>query len=66
MSDLNDIIATNAIHAFNSGLETGQKIERERVFRILDELKMDNAALPAGEFAYISDIKDYIEDKDIK
>lgn len=66
MSDLQDVIARNAVHAFNSGILAGRRAERERVFRILDNLAMDDVALPAGDFAYISDIKDYILDEDNK
>ena len=33
MSDLNDLIATNAINAFNSGVQTGITQERERIIK---------------------------------
>ena len=66
MSDLNDIIARNSVHAFNSGLDAGRRAEQQRVFRILEALAMEDSALPAGEFAYIEDIIDYIKDEDNK
>ena len=37
MSDLNDLIATNAINAFNSGLQTGIAQERERIIKLLEK-----------------------------
>lgn len=62
MSDLQDIISRSAVHAFNSGLDAGRRAERERVFRILNELKMEDDK--HSPYAYISDITDYIQDKD--
>ena len=37
MSDLNDLIARNAIMSFNEGLETGARQERERIIKELSE-----------------------------
>lgn len=62
-SELNDIIARSSVKAFNSGLDAGRREEQKRVFRILDELAMEDKV---GEYAYISDIKDYIKDEDYK
>lgn len=62
-SELNDIIARSSVKAFNSGLDTGRREEQKRVFRILDELAMENKV---GEYAYISDIKEYIKDEEYK
>ena len=36
MSDLNDLIARNAIMSFNEGLETGARQERERIIESLE------------------------------
>ena len=36
MSDLNDLIATNAINSFNSGVQTGIAQERERIIELLE------------------------------
>ena len=36
MSDLNDLIATNAINSFNSGLQTGITQERHRIADLLE------------------------------
>ena len=36
MSDLNDLIARNAIMSFNEGLETGARQERERIVKQLE------------------------------
>lgn len=66
MSDLQDIIARSAVHAYNSGmntgLATGKQQERERFVRILGELKMDDKS--AGEYAYVEDIIEYVFDED--
>ena len=35
MSDLQDVIATNAIRAYNQGLERGEAFERERIIKLL-------------------------------
>ena len=64
MSDLQDIISRSAVHAFNSGLDAGRRAEQQRVFRILEELAMDDDK--HSEYAYINDIKDYIADEDYK
>jgi len=64
MSDLQEIISRSAVHAFNTGFQDGRRSERERVFRILEELKMDDDKHSA--YAYINDIKDYINDEDYK
>jgi hypothetical protein len=37
MSDLQDVIATNAIRAYNEGFARGIVSERERVIELLDE-----------------------------
>jgi hypothetical protein len=62
-SQLNDLIARSSVVAFNSGLDAGKREAEQRVMRILDELAMDSER---GEYAYISDIKDYIKDETIK
>lgn len=36
MSDLQDLIATNAVRAYNEGFERGAKEERERIDEILN------------------------------
>jgi len=38
VSELNELIASSSVHAFNSGLEQGKQLERERIFKLLDEL----------------------------
>jgi hypothetical protein len=62
-SELNDLIARSSVLAFNSGIDAGRREEQKRVFRILDELAMENKI---GEYAYISDIKEYIKDEEYK
>jgi hypothetical protein len=36
VSDLNDLIATNSINAFNQGVQTGVRQEQERIIRLLE------------------------------
>ena len=36
MSDLNDLIATNAVRAYNEGLERGVASEREHIIELLE------------------------------
>jgi hypothetical protein len=38
MSDLNELIATNASRAYHEGLDRGAAYERERIVEILDSL----------------------------
>jgi hypothetical protein len=35
MSELNDLIASSSVHAFNSGIEQGKKLERNRILGLL-------------------------------
>ena len=37
MSDLQDLIATNAVRAYNEGFERGATEERERIIALLEE-----------------------------
>ena len=37
MSDLQDLIATNAVRAYNEGFERGAVEERERIIKLLEE-----------------------------
>jgi len=43
MNDLQDLIATNAIRAYNEGFERGVAAEQERVIQILEDLHPDRA-----------------------
>lgn len=36
MSDLQDLIATNAVRAYNEGFERGVASERDRIIEVLD------------------------------
>ena len=36
MSDLQDLIATNAVKAYNQGFERGEQSERERIIQLLE------------------------------
>lgn len=37
MSDLQDLIAKNAVIAYNQGFERGEASERERIIKLLEE-----------------------------
>lgn len=43
MSDLQDLIATNAVRAYNEGFERGVASEQERIVQILEDLHPDRA-----------------------
>lgn len=43
MSDLQDLIATNAVRAYNQGFERGVASEQDRVVQILEDLHPDTA-----------------------
>jgi hypothetical protein len=43
MSDLQDLIAKNAVIAYNQGFERGEASERERIMKVLEEIKVINA-----------------------
>ncbi len=36
MSELNELIASSSVHAYNSGLEQGKKLERERIVALVE------------------------------
>ena len=38
MNDLQDLIATNAIRAYNQGFSRGETSERERIIELLDQV----------------------------
>jgi len=37
MSDLQDVIATNAIRAYNEGLERGEAFERQSIIKLAED-----------------------------
>lgn len=57
MSSINDLIATSSHHAF----ETGKRSERELIMRTMKEVAWSD---DRGPFAYISDVEEYLNDKD--
>jgi hypothetical protein len=36
MSELNDLIASSSVHAFNSGIEQGKHLERDRIVALVE------------------------------
>jgi len=50
MSDLQDLIATNAVRAYNEGLERGVASERDRIIELLEPLaKHDEMCYDEGK-----------------
>ena len=37
---INELIATSSVHAFNSGVEAGRKLERERMLTFIADAKI--------------------------
>jgi hypothetical protein len=54
---INDLIATSSHHAF----ETGKRSERELIMRTLKEIALSDKI---GDYAYLSDLQEYLNDKD--
>lgn len=66
---INDLIATSSVHAFNQGVSTGRKLERERIARIVEELGIDPSeewAAELGQIVFIKDLTDYMKDEENK
>jgi DNA-directed RNA polymerase beta' subunit len=38
MSELNELIASSSVHAYNSGIEQGRHLERDRIVDDLEDL----------------------------
>jgi hypothetical protein len=38
MSELNELIASSSVHAYNSGIEQGKKLERNRIVDDFEDL----------------------------
>jgi hypothetical protein len=38
---INELIATSSVHAFNSGVESGRALERERIIKQLEQVAID-------------------------
>jgi hypothetical protein len=36
VSELNELIASSSVHAYNSGIEQGKKLERERILALVE------------------------------
>jgi hypothetical protein len=36
VSELNELIASSSVHAYNSGIEQGKKLERERIVALVE------------------------------
>jgi hypothetical protein len=61
---INDIIATSSINAFNEGVATGQRLERERLIQIAKDLAQPyetGFANECGEILFINDLISYLK-----
>ena len=54
---INELIATSSHNAY----ESGKRAERERIMKIIKQISW---ADDRGEFAYIADLEEYLNDKD--
>ena len=64
---INDLIATSSVHAFNNGVSSGRKLERERIVRIMNEISFpyeSDFANELGDAVFVSDLISYMNDKD--
>lgn len=61
MSDLNDLIHTNARIAFNAGYKSGRAEERKA---ILEVIKSCTAHDTIGEHVYLKDLHEHLEEYD--
>ena len=59
MSDLQDLIATNAVRAYNQGVERGATEERERIIALLDSLDIQFTD-PEDRYDFVGDALDLI------
>lgn len=56
---LQEVIATNSVRAFNSGVEHGAKLERGRIVKMLEEvLEFDNQQEKQNVIALITGVAD--------
>ena len=60
MNDLQDLIATNAIRAYNEGFERGVAAEQERIIAILDSLDIQFTCIDDRPYI-VGDALDLIE-----
>ncbi len=60
MSDLNDLIASNAVRAYNEGLQRGEAFERERIIKILLTNQCDDENHSGECRTFISNVYQYI------
>ena len=64
---INDLIATSSVQAFNQGVSTGRKLERERIERICNEIGLPydtDFRNDVGDVVFIADLISYLKDKD--
>lgn len=58
MSDLQDLIARNAVMAYNQGVERGAAEERERIVSLLQQLANKLDALRPASYKLVADKMD--------
>jgi len=64
MSELNELIASSSVHAYNSGLERGAALERDRIVNLINDLAhVFSTAVSEAEFK-LPDGNDVLEVND--
>lgn len=58
MSDLQDLIARNAVMAYNQGLERGEASERDRIIQLLEERASKLDTMRPASYKLIADKMD--------
>ena len=61
MSDLQDLIAKNAVMAYNQGFERGEASERERIIKILTTSQCEDCTHPGECITFIANVQRYVE-----
>lgn len=68
MSDLQDLIARNAVMAFNEGYRQGAREQKEKIMLLAQKATAHGAPLietdRIGDYVYLVDLLDYMKDDD--
>lgn len=66
MGDLQDLIARSSVIAFNTGYKQGRLDERSVIMRMAKEAQCHVQTDDFGEYVYLQDLIDYLEEEDAK
>ncbi len=61
MSDINDLIATACINAFNNGVRAGEDRERNRILTIAHEITFEN--WKGHDLLSLQDLTEHVTDE---